>query len=213
MRYRERRSRPFRIDVVTSLVSTAWKSAEMGPRLTRMITLRSAFEERAWPSPKMNEGTVQQQNPDTMKANTKSTRLQLGTRGILVCLAGLCWSCLSTGVGPAPRGPESPPTTLTEMSAGEHSFSPPRVEEPRIPVEYPAELRQRGIEGHVKLWLTIDPDGAVVAVDPVAMPSEPALYEAAKQAAFVQRWIPAKHDGRPVFTVLEYMYVFRLSSQ
>jgi outer membrane biosynthesis protein TonB len=87
------------------------------------------------------------------------------------------------------------------------------MEEPRVPVEYSAELRQGGIEGYVKLWLTIDPAGAVVAVNPVAMPSEPALYEAAKRAALAQRWIPAKHDGRPVFTVLEYTYVFRLRSQ
>jgi hypothetical protein len=79
-----------------------------------------------------------------------------------------------------------------------------------VQVEYPAELSQASVEAIVKLRLTIDSTGTVVAVKPITMPSEPAFYEVARKAALAQRWIPAKYDGRPVPAVVHYRFVFRM---
>ena len=65
----------------------------------------------------------------------------------------------------------------------------------------------------MKLWLTIDPTGTVIAVNPATKAPGGDLYETAKKAALAQRWSPAKHDGKPVFTILQYTYRFRLDSR
>jgi TonB family protein len=79
-----------------------------------------------------------------------------------------------------------------------------------VPVEYPEQKRREDIEGQVKLWLTIDPSGTVIAVTPATEAPDQDFYGAAKRAALAQRWDPAKHDGNPVFIIIQYTYSFRV---
>jgi TonB family protein len=121
-------------------------------------------------------------------------------------LAAMCCGCLVPGQARVPKA-------QTVTIAGEHSFIHPIPKEPMVSVEYPARPMRDHIEGYVKLWLTIDPTGTVIAVNPATETPDRDFYEAAKSAALAQRWNPAQHDGRPVFTILQYTYHFRLDSR
>jgi hypothetical protein len=130
--------------------------------------------------------------------NSRTSRIFVRLTGML---AAVWCGCVAPGQARVPKA-------QTVNLAGEHSFTHPVPQEPMVPVECPAQLGLDHVES-VKLWLTIDPAGTVIAVNPAAEPPQPDLYEAAKKAALAQRWNPAKHDGKPVFTVLQYTYQFR----
>ncbi|MDF1565762.1 MAG: energy transducer TonB [Deltaproteobacteria bacterium] len=84
----------------------------------------------------------------------------------------------------------------------------PRVaREVRVP--YPEAPRQAGIEGTVKLHLTINHLGAVVKVK-VIESVDPELDAAAVRALRQVRFHPATVDGDPVSTEIDYAYTFLL---
>ena len=128
-------------------------------------------------------------------------------------LAAMCCGCLVPGQGRTPAAPQHQHKAQTVVTAPGHSFAHPLPREPIVPVEYPARPGRHHIEGEVKLWLTIDPTGTVIAVNPATESPDQDFHEAAKRAAWAQRWIPAKHDGKPVFTIVQYTYRFRRDSR
>jgi TonB family protein len=77
---------------------------------------------------------------------------------------------------------------------------PPVAVNPVSPVEYPATLREQGIEGRVLLRLYADSQGTLVAESTKVAESSgyPALDSAALAGAPKLRFSPALRSGRPV---------------
>jgi protein TonB len=77
---------------------------------------------------------------------------------------------------------------------------PPVAVNPVSPVEYPATLREQGIEGRVLLRLYADAQGTLVAESTKVAESSgyPALDSAALAGAPKLRFSPARRNGRPV---------------
>jgi protein TonB len=105
-------------------------------------------------------------------------------------------------------------TRRAREALGEGSASPepgggeageaPCAEEPSKPepvfkqeIEYTAAARSEGIEGKIKLKLTVAADGSVAAVE-VLTSLEPGMDAAAQAAARLWRFRPAMRCGRPV---------------
>lgn len=85
----------------------------------------------------------------------------------------------------------------------------PRLKrEVRIP--YPADARQKGIEGPVIMDLLIDQQGKVRQVTLVSGPGA-GLNEAATKAIGGFEFSPAKVDGQPVAVRIRYTYRFSLN--
>lgn len=78
-----------------------------------------------------------------------------------------------------------------------------------VKVPYPEGPRRDGIEGTVRLRLTIDARGRVVKVV-VLRGVHPQLDAAAVRALREARFAPATVDGEPVATEIEYAYTFLL---
>jgi len=64
--------------------------------------------------------------------------------------------------------------------------------------EYPADLRDRGIGGHVTLWMLIDETGHPVEIQFQTSSGRPRLDDAARRVAWVMRFSPAVHCGEPI---------------
>ena len=93
------------------------------------------------------------------------------------------------------RGDEDGP----EQAVG---FEPPVVTNASAPVEYPADLFERGVEGTVLLHLFVDAEGSVVpdSTRIAEASGEPALDSAALAGVAFMEFAPARRDGIPVAT-------------
>ena len=91
-------------------------------------------------------------------------------------------------------------TTGTTVASTDPADQPPVAVNPVSPVEYPAALREQGIEGRVLLRLYADSQGTLVAESTKVAESSgyPALDSAAMAGAPKLRFSPARRNGRPV---------------
>jgi periplasmic protein TonB len=91
-------------------------------------------------------------------------------------------------------------TSRTAVASSDPADQPPVAVNPVSPVEYPAALREQGIEGRVVLRLYADSRGRVVAESSKVAESSgyPALDSAAMTGAAKLRFSPALRNGRPV---------------
>jgi periplasmic protein TonB len=116
-------------------------------------------------------------------------------RGLLTALA----LAAALGCGPRDDGTIRLTGGATVASTAPPD-QPPVAVNPVSPVEYPAALREQGIEGRVLLRLYADTQGAVVAESTKVAESSgyPALDSAAMAGAPKLRFSPALRGGRPV---------------
>ena len=91
-------------------------------------------------------------------------------------------------------------TSGTAVASTDPADQPPVAVNPVSPVEYPAALRQQGIEARVLLRLYADSQGTLVAESTKVAESSgyPALDSAAMAGAPKLRFSPALRNGRPV---------------
>jgi protein TonB len=91
-------------------------------------------------------------------------------------------------------------TSGTAVASTDPADQPPVAVNPVSPVEYPAALREQGIEGRVLLRLYADSQGTLVAESTKVAESSgyPALDSAALAGAPNLRFSPALRNGRPV---------------
>jgi protein TonB len=91
-------------------------------------------------------------------------------------------------------------TSGAAVASTEPADQPPVAVNPVSPVEYPAALREQGIEGRVLLRLYADSQGTLVAESTKVAESSgyPALDSAAMAGAPKLRFSPARRNGRPV---------------
>ena len=94
--------------------------------------------------------------------------------------------------------------------AEEPNLLPPELER-ASPAAYPPSLEGSGVEGEVRLRLTITATGDVTQIELLSCP-DPALGAAAIDAAHRLRFTPARLGDTPVAVVLEYAYRFLVSS-
>ena len=102
---------------------------------------------------------------------------------------------------------------LAGATTGDDAGSPltaPQLEQASAAV-YPEALVGSGVEGEVRLRLTISEMGVVSRVEVESSP-DPALTAAATEAASGLRFIPARLGDAPVAVILEYSYFFLVSS-
>jgi len=79
----------------------------------------------------------------------------------------------------------------------------------RVDPIYPALARDRGVEGTVKLHVTVGQDGVVRGVELLGGPQ--LLLEAARSAVRQWRYSPTLLNGKPIETQRDISLVFRLS--
>lgn len=77
-------------------------------------------------------------------------------------------------------------------------------------VEYPVEAAEKGIQGTVKLEVTINADGSIGEIKPTG-PNELLIKEAVRLARTMQKFTPAMKDGKPVVSTITFPVKFRLS--
>ena len=107
-------------------------------------------------------------------------------------------------------GAEGPGTELADVTPG---FQAPVLTNAEIPVVYPADLFEAGVEGTVILRLVIDELGELVHDSTTVAESsgEPRLDEAAVDGTELMQFAPALRDGDPVATVFLQPVHFRQS--
>ena len=114
-------------------------------------------------------------------------------------LPGLC-ALLACGPGDRANSDFEPP-----------QYEPPVVTNPDPPVEYPADLYERGIEGTVVLQLFVTEEGTVI-LDSTQV-AEASGYTAFDSAAMAgvenMHFAPARQNGSPVATVFLQPVHFR----
>jgi TonB family protein len=114
------------------------------------------------------------------------------------------------GTGAVPRG-----TSGAAVRPGEPARDPaqPQVTPPQleqfVSAPYPAEAKQKGIQGNVVLQLDISATGEVTGVT-VVNPAGHGFDEAATEAARKFRFAPALRDGKPIPARILYRYNFTL---
>ena len=91
-------------------------------------------------------------------------------------------------------------TSGTTVASTDPADQPPVAVNPVSPVEYPAALREQGIEGRVLLRLYADSQGTLLPESTKVAESSgyPALDSAAMAGAPKLRFSPALRNGRPV---------------
>jgi len=85
----------------------------------------------------------------------------------------------------------------------------PEVLGGEVRVPYPEEAKRNGIEGSVRLRVTVDFEGKVTEVVILSGPGS-GLNEAARAALLRFRFKPATKGGEPVGTTFPYTYTFEL---
>jgi protein TonB len=75
---------------------------------------------------------------------------------------------------------------------------------------YPAEARQRGIEGHVVLRVSVDANGAATTVSVLSSSGHESLDDAALAAVRRWRFVPATRAGVAVAATADVPIQFRL---
>lgn len=132
-------------------------------------------------------------------------------------LSSLLVLTLAAALSPAAPGADgfeeaseaaSPPASDLEPAV-ESAVVPPALLVPPAPVDYPAEALQAGVEGTVRLRLTLDAAGRLTGCD-VAEGLGHGLDEAAVEAMAQARFTPALQDGHPTACQFEYAYRFVL---
>ncbi len=116
---------------------------------------------------------------------------------------------------PAPTEPEA--DAGAETRVGQAATTPadgvadhgPRVSE-QSPPRYPRRALREGIEGTVRLTVSIDAMGNVVDVQIAQGSGSAELDRAAQDAVREWRYQPAIHDGQPVASTLEIPVDFKL---
>jgi protein TonB len=116
-------------------------------------------------------------------------------RGLLIVLA------LNAGLGCGAKDDGAMRLTSgTAVASTGPADQPPVAVNPVSPVEYPAALREQGIEGRVLLRLYADSQGTLLPESTKVAESSgyPALDSAAVAGAPSLRFSPALRNGRPV---------------
>ena len=108
-----------------------------------------------------------------------------------------------------PREAMAPPPPPPRRPAAVYvKDMPVAVTVPQVP--YPAEARRQGIEGTVRLAVTIGPDGRVIEAK-VVQGLGFGLDEAARRALLAARFKPAiGSDGKPMTHTIPYRYTFQI---
>jgi TonB family protein len=126
----------------------------------------------------------------------------------------LCPSVLATvvlaGCGVAVAQGRAPDGQEAALPLDDYDV-PPRAIRTTRP-QYPAEAREREVEGTVLLRILIDRDGKVARAE-VVESVEDELDEAALQCVKTWRFAPATKHGRPVAVVAEAPIAFRLHAR
>jgi len=91
-------------------------------------------------------------------------------------------------------------------------FVKPKRVKPSEP-PFPKTLEAQGIEGDVKVRVSFDPQGQVTGVTILGPSGHRAFDEAARKAAWAERFRPATRDGKPVSYTLSYSYRFRIEEK
>lgn len=126
-------------------------------------------------------------------------------------------------VGPAPTGTSTLPAaggptktnavaTRIPVAGVQYGKPAPRGGKQKQP-PYPPILRSQGIEGDVKVLVTINETGKVTSVKILTPSSYPEFDEAARKTALEQEWEPATRAGVPMASPLVYTYRFRLEDE
>jgi protein TonB len=128
-----------------------------------------------------------------------------GLSGIDVGLPAFDFSSLG-GARDALLGDSAKDVAMTSDTVDE---APLAVE--RSPLEYPADLRRRGIQGYVILSLLVSTEGEVEMVQ-VVESSPPGVFdEFAENAVRSWRFVPGKYKGTAVKTWVRQRVSFELS--
>jgi protein TonB len=116
--------------------------------------------------------------------------------------------------------PASEPSPPAQLALAAPSSPPPSVSAPRLqPAEHahcpraphPPVLRERGIEGRVVLRVRVDAHGRAGDAQVVDGGSGWRLFDAAAlSSALACRFVPARRDGQPVDSVVEFSVRFAL---
>ena len=107
---------------------------------------------------------------------------------------------------------QAPPTTESDPEQqSEAELTPPELEE-FVEAPYPQDERQRGDEADVVLLLTIDKEGKVTAAE-VAESGGAAFDDAARDAALLFRFKPARRGEQAIASRIRYRYEFALEAE
>ncbi len=109
----------------------------------------------------------------------------------------------------APAAVESAPARVVAAPVGLSAPTPPRFLERTEPV-YPRAARLAGVEGVVRLRLSLDAEGGLVAAEIATTSGSPALDEAALAAARASRYAPAQLGAVAVPAETSATYRFEL---
>lgn len=118
---------------------------------------------------------------------------------------------------PAPTPSFEPPEPSVEVFEVKEELSAPNRAalegaraKTRITPKYPRSSRKNGEEGDVLLRLEIDVAGVVRAAAVIDSSGFPELDLAAERAALGARFDPALEDGKPIPSILQFKFAFRL---
>ncbi|RUO88158.1 energy transducer TonB, partial [Corallococcus sp. AB018] len=134
-------------------------------------------------------------------------RSQLGAALLSsICFGGLAYAGTTQAEDPAaaPTASEAapaaaPPEPVIELPKLLHTVEAP----------YPAEAERAQLEANVRLRLRVDTQGVVTQAE-VMEPVGHGFDEAARTAALLFRFTPAKRNGAPAPARVTYTYVFQL---
>lgn len=110
---------------------------------------------------------------------------------------------------PAPPAVEAAPARIVVAPSGRSMPIPPRFLERAEPA-YPRAARLAGVEGVVRIRLSLDAEGRLIAAAVEASSGSPALDEAALAAARASRYEPARLGPVAVPAETEAAYRFEL---
>ena len=102
------------------------------------------------------------------------------------------------------------PNTQATLAKGPGKLRKPKRLGNVDPV-YPADLEEQGVEADVPVEVDIDANGVVVAVRVVKPTTDARFDEAAKAAAFRQRFKPATRGEQAMAYTITYTYRFRIT--
>ena len=112
---------------------------------------------------------------------------------------------------PAPSVPLPPPAAAPRSAERGAVLAPPRPLATNRAPTYPQAARAHGLEGVVRLEITIEADGTVLAAWIETSSGHAILDRAAEEAVRSWRFAPALADGVPTRTTVRLPVAFRLS--
>lgn len=99
-------------------------------------------------------------------------------------------------------GTQPPPPGMTDFDVPPTPLEPPTT-------AYPKWAQDRGLEGDVKIRVTVDVEGRVIEASVESSTADPSLADAALEAVTKWRFEPAKKMGQPVEASLVIPFRFR----